>query len=339
MQSQSVSLLMFNRNENEGIIRSVRLLHNAVDEIVIIDSSDPEKGEQLKESLKSFNVKIYRALTLGYADPLYYYGISKTSSDYILKLDADEEPSKELIKKIEERNFLYSVYNIHWKTEASYSLGYKPIVLFTKNSIKKITGIIHTAIEYKYTAKNFPKDAYMIHHDKPRSNIRKNYIEIESYERPVQLYLENLKKRRKVLGNFLSLAFDLPKPVNFYLTAFLTSFGGAAINMLENCSDLKNCSDLISTIHLNSFWFNYEIAKMKYFYDLSKSEQKLRLKIAREIYECGGIIPYLGLNKTAYIENLTKTFKFDMPGIEAFKKLVLYRHFHKKAAYDFPYKE
>jgi hypothetical protein len=39
---------MFNRNENEGIIRNVKLLKDAVDEIVIIDSSDPEKYEQLK---------------------------------------------------------------------------------------------------------------------------------------------------------------------------------------------------------------------------------------------------------------------------------------------------
>jgi len=335
---QSVSLLMFNRNENEGIIRNVMLLHDAVDEIVIIDSSDPEKGEQLKESLKSFNVKIYRALALGYADPLFYYGISKTSSDYILKLDADEEPSKGLIKKIEERNFLHSVYNIYWKTEAGYSLGYKPTVLFTKNSIKKITGIIHMAIEYKYATKNFPRDAYMIHHDKPKSNIIKNYIEIESYERPVQLYIKQLKIRRKLLGKLLSLVYNLPKPVNLYFTALLISFGGAIINILENGSDFKNCSDFISTVYWNFFWFNYEIAKMKYFYGLPKSEQKLRVKIAREIYKSGGIILYLGLNKTAYVENLTKTFKFDMSGIEAFKKLVLYRHFHKKAAYDFPYK-
>jgi len=40
---QTVSLLMFNRNENEGIIRNVKLLKDAVDEIVIIDSSDPKK--------------------------------------------------------------------------------------------------------------------------------------------------------------------------------------------------------------------------------------------------------------------------------------------------------
>ena len=177
----------------------------------------------------------------------------------------------------------------------------------------------------------------MIHHDKPKSNISKNYIEIESYERPVQLYIKQfikqLKIRRKVLGKLLSFVYNLPKPVNLYFTALLINFGGAIINMLENGSDF------ISTVYWSSFWFNYEIAKMKYFYDLSKSEQKLRVKIAREIYKSGGIIPYLGLNKTTYVENLTKTFKFDMSGIEAFKKLVLYRHFHKKAAYDSPYKE
>jgi|GEM_PF-5776723 len=177
----------------------------------------------------------------------------------------------------------------------------------------------------------------MIHHDKPKSNISKNYIEIESYERPVQLYIKQfikqLKIRRKVLGKLLSFVYNLPKPVNLYFTALLINFGGAIINMLENGSDF------ISTVYWSSFWFNYEIAKMKYFYDLSKSEQKLRVKIAREIYKSGGIIPYLGLNKTTYVENLTKTFKFDMSGIDAFKKLVLYRHFHKKAAHDFLHKE
>ena len=334
---QSISLLMFNKNESEGVTRNVRLLHSAVDEIVVIDSSDPDKYNELENSLKSFDVKLYRALPLGHLEPLLHYGISKTSSEYILKLDSDEEPSKELLKKIRERNFLYGVYNIYEKTESGFPSEYKPIVLFTKNSIKKITGIIHTGIEYKYTAKNFYKEAYIIHYGKPKvkyfSKINKNYIyDIESYERPVQLYIKQLKIRRKLLGKLLSLVYNLPKPVNLYFTAFLTSFGGAIINMLENCSDLKNCSDFISTLHLNSFWFNYEIAKMKHFLSLSKNEQKLRLEIAREIYECGGIIKYLRFDNDEYVENLTKTFKFDMPGIEAFKKLVLYRHFHKKSS-------
>ena len=47
---------MFNRNENEGIIRNVKLLHSTVDEIVIIDSSGHEKYNELENSLKSFDV-------------------------------------------------------------------------------------------------------------------------------------------------------------------------------------------------------------------------------------------------------------------------------------------
>jgi len=76
---------MFNRNENEGVTRNVKLLHSTVDEIVIIDSSDPEKYKQLKNSLKSFDVKLYRALPLGHLEPLLHYGISKTSSEYIMR--------------------------------------------------------------------------------------------------------------------------------------------------------------------------------------------------------------------------------------------------------------
>jgi hypothetical protein len=51
---QTISLLMFNRNENKGIIRNVKLLKNAVDEIVVIESSDPEKYKQLKKLSKKF---------------------------------------------------------------------------------------------------------------------------------------------------------------------------------------------------------------------------------------------------------------------------------------------
>jgi hypothetical protein len=107
---QTISLLMFNRNENEGIIRNVNLLKDAVDEIVIIDSSNPEKYKQLKNSLKNLKVKLFRTLPLGHVEPLYYYGINKTTSEYILKLDADEEPSKELIKKIKEKRNLHSIF-------------------------------------------------------------------------------------------------------------------------------------------------------------------------------------------------------------------------------------
>jgi len=288
----------------------------------------------LKNSLKNFKVKLFRTLPLGYVEPLYYYGINKTSSEYILKLDADEEPSKELIKKIKERSFYYAVYDIFEKNKKGKALGYKPIILFTKNSIKEVTGIIHTGIEFKESSKEFPKEAYMIHHEKPtRSSINKNYMEIESYERPIAIYIEDLKKRRKFVGNLLSFTYSLPKPINVYLTAFEIEFGGSIYYIV-----LHHNSDWIQQISYWAFcWTKYTIDKMKFFNSLPKEEQKVRIKIAKEIQECGGVIKYLGLDKDYVVENLTKTFKWDISGVEALRKLLLYRHFHKKPAYRFPY--
>jgi hypothetical protein len=333
---QTISLLMFNRNENEGIIRNVKLLKDAVDEIVVIDNSDPEKYKQLKNSLKNFKVKLFRTLPLGYVEPLYYYGINKTTSEYILKLDADEEPSKELIKKIKERNLYYSVYEILFKDKKGKSLGYMPFKLFAKSSIKKITGIIHTGIEFKENPKKFPRDAYIIHHyEKPiRSSINKNYMEIESHERPITVYIDDLKKRKVFAGSLLFFIYNLPKPINVYLTAFGIGFGGSIYHIV-----LHHNSDWIQQISYWAFcWTKYNIDKMKFFNSLPKEEQKLRVKIAKEIQDSGGVIRYLGLDKDYIVENLTKTFKWNMSGIEAFKRLLLYKHFHRKPAYKFPYK-
>ena len=44
---KTVSLLMFNRNEVDGILRNIYLLYDAVDEIVIVDSSDKLEYKKL----------------------------------------------------------------------------------------------------------------------------------------------------------------------------------------------------------------------------------------------------------------------------------------------------
>ena len=330
---QSVSLLMFNRNENEGIIRNVKLLHSTVDEIAVIDSSDPEKYKQLKSSLKNFKVKVklFSTLPLGYVEPLHYYGINKTSSQYILAIDSDEEPSRELIKKIKGRNFLYNVYSVLEKNENSRTLWYKP-VLFAKDAINKITGIIHTSIEFNEKPKKFSQEAFLIHHEKlTRSSVNKNYMEIENYEKPTKDYIEELKKRRKFVGNLLSFTYNLPKPINVYLTAFEIGFGGSIINNLQYGISNLNLPYVIPLIT------KYNINKIKFLNNLSKGEQELRIQIAKEIQECGGVIKYLGLDKDYIVENLTKTFRWDMSGVEAFRKLLLYRHLHNKPAYKFTY--
>jgi hypothetical protein len=334
---------MFNRNENKGVIRNVRLLKDAVDEIVIIDSSDPEKYKELKNSFKLFNninIKLFRVLPLGHVEPLFHYGINKTSSEYVLRLDADEEPSKKLVKRIKERKLLYDVYDIPVEDKKKL-IGYKLMVLFSKKSVKEISGIIHSGIKFKEKPKNFPKDEFIINHEKPtRDRITKNYVEIESYERPMEVYLNYLKKKDKwFIGNLLSFIYNLPKPVNIYLTAVGISYARTIFDIIQhNDRPFNNIFYTICYIVKNPIsQINYSIHTMKFFSNLPKEEQKLRIKIAKEIQEYGGVIKYLGLDRDYIVENLTRTFKWDMSGTEAFRKLLLYRHFHKKPAYEFPY--
>ena len=54
-----IALLMFNYNENEGIIRNIELLKDVVNEILIIDSSDDNNYNYLKnkyEHLDKFSI-------------------------------------------------------------------------------------------------------------------------------------------------------------------------------------------------------------------------------------------------------------------------------------------
>jgi hypothetical protein len=237
-----------------------------------------------------------------------------------------------LIKKIEERNFYYPVYKILFKDKKGKSLGLSSR-LFVKSSIKKVTGIIHTGIEFKENQKEFPQDAYIIHHyEKPtRGGVNKNYMEIENYERPIKVYLNYLKRKRGLfVGSFFSFMYNLPKPMNVYLTAFGIGYSRYLFDVIHRDLPFYNIKNVINQV-------KYLIEIMKFFDSLPKEEQELRIKISKEIQECGGVIRYLGLDKNYIVENLTKTFKWDMSGIEAFRKLLLYRHFHKKPAYRFPY--
>ena len=91
------ALLMFNLDEAEGILRNVRRLRSAVDEVVVVDSSSPEGYHRLLAAVEPYAVCVHRVLPLGHVDPLRPFGVSKVKSDRVLLLDADEEPSPALV--------------------------------------------------------------------------------------------------------------------------------------------------------------------------------------------------------------------------------------------------
>ncbi|MFN3805203.1 MAG: glycosyltransferase [Pyrobaculum sp.] len=93
-----ISALIFSMNEVEEVTRLTERLKGYVDEIVIVDSSDREKFEELKRRLPY--ARIYWLPPIGMADLYYKIGLELCKGEYILHLDGDEEPSEELLKDL-----------------------------------------------------------------------------------------------------------------------------------------------------------------------------------------------------------------------------------------------
>ena len=323
---KTVSLLMFNRNEVDGILRNIYLLYDAVDEIVIVDSSDKLEYKKLINKTKSLNrVKIYRVLPTGYSDPMIKYGIDKCHSKYVFKLDADEEPNKNLIKFIIERKFSFPLYDFYILNEKERYI--KPWVLFSKDSVYKVTGIIHEGIKFKLKGKLVEPSIHLIDHGtnkEGRVYITKNYLEIESYERPLtNFYIKNfVLNNNSLLAKIGKKLFNgdedsISRNIHIY---WFISF------LVLEIKNLKTKG--LSSFKWQAMWLKYNLAKLRYFKSLPKEEQNLRIKISREILE-NGITNYLGFDNDEYVENLTKHFNWDLKGIDVFKFLVNYRYQHK----------
>ncbi|MBC7128950.1 MAG: hypothetical protein H5T45_04370 [Thermoplasmatales archaeon] len=199
---------MFNKNENKGILRNIELFNEIVNEIVVIDSSDPVEFDGLKENI-SKSVKIYRALPLGHLEPLLAFGIKKVKSDFIIKLDADDIPSKNFIEEVKKKEFREGCYSLLTKELPNGIEHYRPGCIFSKDAISEITGIIHFGIKFKTPMKPFSKKSHVSH--PPKEGINPSYLEIESYERPFPIFIEMIKERRKTFGEIIRILSNFPK--------------------------------------------------------------------------------------------------------------------------------
>ncbi|MEM0265826.1 MAG: hypothetical protein QXM23_00885 [Archaeoglobaceae archaeon] len=93
-----ISALIFSMNRVENVVKLSEKIRDYVDEIVIIDSSDKEKFEEMKNNIPY--AKIYWLPPLGMADFYYKIGLEICKNEWILHLDDDEEPSDELLKDL-----------------------------------------------------------------------------------------------------------------------------------------------------------------------------------------------------------------------------------------------
>lgn len=324
----SVALLMFNLDDNEGILRNIRLLGSAVDEIAIVDSSSPERSEVLSRQVEESGGKLYRVLPLGFVDPLRPFGLTKVQSEHVFILDADEEATESLkshLRKLTARD-AYVVPRF----EAELRSYTHHMRVFRRR-----------AVHYRHRSFDFPevdgsigwlaKTHRIIHHahyrnyflDKERAE---RYSTIENIERPfTRRYLREATTFR-LRNRSISLRGAPPSRNG---PAFLLSppMIRAAIGM-EFLRDLA----VGKGISAASFGRRYSQAKWQFFRDLSKPARDELIAIAQDVDRYGGLFGYLGLNDRSYVERLTAGFRWDLRGIDVYTNLLRYRHRHGRPA-------
>ncbi|MDD7392234.1 MAG: glycosyltransferase family 2 protein [Fusobacterium gastrosuis] len=185
-------------NEEKNLARTLESVKKFADEIVIVDSGSTDKTEEIA---KSFNAKFYFQKWLGYG-PQRNKAIELASSEWVLNIDADEEISEELAKKIvdikDEKNGNIDVFKINFMSvcfgkkikHGGWSNSYR-IRLFKKNSGRFNENNVH---EEFITNSHIGKiNEYILHH---------SYSDLEDYFTKFNKYttlgaIEYYKKNKK----------------------------------------------------------------------------------------------------------------------------------------------
>lgn len=110
MNNPHLSVAIITLNEEKDLPICLRSVRGFADEIVIVDSGSTDRTVEIA---KGHDAKIFKRKFDNYSNQK-NYAASKTTGDWILSLDADEEISPELAKEIKKaiKNDRYSAYSI-----------------------------------------------------------------------------------------------------------------------------------------------------------------------------------------------------------------------------------
>lgn len=97
MARSTLSVAIITYNEEENLSRTLESVCDIASEIIIVDSNSKDRTVEIA---RSFGAKVYIQEWLGFTKQKNSL-IDKCSSDWILFIDADEVPSKELIKSLD----------------------------------------------------------------------------------------------------------------------------------------------------------------------------------------------------------------------------------------------
>lgn len=106
-----ISLVTITKNEEDNLKKLLASVSDSIGEIIVVDHYSNDNTIQVANS---FDAKVYSKTWEGFGSAK-NYGLNKATGDWILILDADEVPSKELLNKIsdiDENGTKYDAFNI-----------------------------------------------------------------------------------------------------------------------------------------------------------------------------------------------------------------------------------
>jgi (heptosyl)LPS beta-1,4-glucosyltransferase len=169
MSFHKLSATIITLNEERNIERCLNHLLPICDEIIVVDSYS---SDRTKEICEQKNVRFIQTEWNGYAATKNYAN-SLAKHEYILSIDADEAPDKELqqsILKIKEQGF-QGVYSVNRLTNYCgkwiYHSGWYPdwkIRIFPKSLTKWTGEFVHEELLFSEDLKNDSLEGHLSHY-------------------------------------------------------------------------------------------------------------------------------------------------------------------------------
>jgi len=231
----NISLILLTKNESVNLKRWSKWLEKLtrVDEIVAIDDNSTDNTKEILKSLetKKIKVNVFSRGLEGNFSQQRNFAVSKAKNDWILFIDADEEPSDKLIHFLNteklnlricyaiKRNLIYIDQVIaHGQAQNDY-----PIRLFTKNS-GKFTNPVHEIWSTENCIVKIKKP--LLHYSAPNLKVFISKLNLYSTLRARELF-----EKHTPVNLFQIIFYPLAKFLQTYLfqLGFLDAIPGIII--------------------------------------------------------------------------------------------------------------
>ena len=346
---ENLSLLIFSRNDVTEAISAIRELHDTVDDILIIDSSDKKDRKLLKTLKKQYHLnklRIFEAVAFGWLDPLRNYGIKACKCNWVLYLDAEEKLNtdlkkdiKQIITETEYDGLLIS--RIHYdENNKIINSGSDKLLRLFKRDRTHYAGRLHESATVEGKVGKLPEKYCIV--DEPavdsvalRKKILKRYMPLEmlTYRLTYSSFLVLVKGKPGswLLGKYIKLK---TRTSGLSFSSELTKTDYNLFELLRVSShiamsfEIKNLPNILINLRDVFSRWDYENAKIKMLFEVPEKERKMQLALSSDIIKAGGVINYLNLNDEKTVREINKKYaNYNPQGVKLFEKVLKDRYF------------